>query len=159
LSINIYDTVFKLEEIRAICRDLKNKNQLDFVVVDYMQLCETTKKTGTELEKVSHLSRQFKLMAKEMKVPVWVLSQLTRANEHDNRRPKLIDLRSSGSIEQDADTVIFLHDAEYGKYKESDTDNVGVPVEVIIAKQRNGKRDIYTEKDIKFRKSTQKFYC
>jgi replicative DNA helicase len=153
-KINLYDTVFKLEDIRAECRSLKNKNMLDFVVVDYLQLVDTTKKTTGNTDRVSYLSRQFKLMAKEFKVPIWLLSQLNRSNEHDNRRPKLIDLRDSGSIEQDADNVIFLHDENYGKYTE-DMDDQTVPIELIIAKQRNGKRDIYRE--IGFRKSVQRF--
>jgi len=153
-KINLYDTVFKLEDIRAECRSLKNKNKLDFIVVDYLQLVDTTKKTTGNTDRVSYLSRQFKLMAKEFKVPIWLLSQLNRSNEHDNRRPKLIDLRDSGSIEQDADNVIFLHDENYGKYTE-DMDDKTVPIELIIAKQRNGKRDVY--KEIGFRKSVQRF--
>lgn len=153
-KINLYDTVFKLEDIRAECRSLKNKNLLDFVVVDYLQLVDTTKKTTGNTERVTYLSRQFKLMAKEFKVPIWLLSQLNRSNEHDNRRPKLTDLRDSGSIEQDADNVIFLHDENYGKYTE-DMDDKTVPIELIIAKQRNGKRDVYRE--IGFRKSVQRF--
>jgi replicative DNA helicase len=153
-KINIFDTVFKVEDIRGECRTLKNKGQLDFVIVDYLQLVETMKKTSGPTERVSHLSRQFKLLAKELKVPVWLLSQLNRNNEHDNRRPKLIDLRDSGSIEQDADNVIFLHDANYGKYTE-DMDDKAVPIELIIAKQRNGKRDVFTE--IGFQKNIQRF--
>jgi replicative DNA helicase len=154
LKLKIYDNIFKVEEIRAECRILKNKGELDFVIVDYLQLVETMKKTTGANERVSYLSRQFKLMAKELKVPIWLLSQLNRANEHDNRRPKLIDLRDSGSIEQDADNVLFLHDANYGKYGE-DKDNEIIPVELIIAKQRNGKRDVYNE--IGFVKALQRF--
>jgi replicative DNA helicase len=154
LKIRIYDNIFRVEEIRSECRNLKNKGELDFVIVDYLQLVETMKKTKDTQERVSYLSRQFKLLAKELKVPIWLLSQLNRANEHDNRRPKLIDLRDSGSIEQDADNVFFLHDANYGKYGE-DKDDETVPIELIIAKQRNGKRDIFTE--IGFRKTMQRF--
>lgn len=155
-NINIFDSVFKIEEIRGRCRDLKNKDKLDFVIVDYLQLCETMKKHTGANERVSILSRQFKLMAKELKTPFWVLSQLTRANERDNRRPKLIDLRESGSIEQDADNVFFLHDEQYGKYEAKENNGFGSPIELIIAKQRNGMRDIYHE--IKFRRDTQRFY-
>lgn len=153
-KIKWYDSIFKLEDIRAELRSLKNKGNLDFVVVDYLQLVDTSKKTSGTTERVSYLSRQFKLMAKEFKVPIWLLSQLNRANEHDNRRPKLIDLRDSGSIEQDADNVFFLHDENYGKYTE-DMDDKVVPIELIIAKQRNGKRDVY--KEVGFKKSTQAF--
>lgn len=154
LKIRIYDNLFRIEEIRAECRNLKNKGELDFVIIDYLQLAETMRKTTSVNDRVSFLSRQFKLLAKELRVPVWLLSQLNRSNEHDNRRPKLIDLRDSGSIEQDADNVYFLHDANYGKYGE-DMDNTIVPIELIIAKQRNGKRDVYTE--IGFIKSLQRF--
>lgn len=153
-KINIFDNVFKIEDIRAECRTLKNKNLLDFLVVDYLQLVDTTKKTVGNTERVTYLSRQFKLLAKEFKIPVWLLSQLSRANEHDDRRPKLTDLRDSGSIEQDADTVIFLHDENYGKYTE-DMDDKVTPIELIIAKQRNGKRDVWNH--IGFKKNTQKF--
>lgn len=153
-KINIFDSVFKIEDIRAECRMLKSKGLLDFIVVDYLQLVDTTKKTSGNTERVSYLSRQFKLLAKEFKTPIWLLSQLNRANEHDDRRPKLIDLRDSGAIEQDADTVIFLHDKNYGKYTE-DMDEQVVDIEIIIAKQRNGKRDVFN--NIGFKKNTQKF--
>ena len=153
-KINLFDNIFKLEDIRAKCRTLKNKGILDFLVIDYLQLVDTSKKTTGNTDRVSYLSRQFKLLAKEFKIPVWLLSQLNRANEHDNRRPKLIDLRDSGSIEQDADNVMFLHDENYGKYTD-DMDDKAVPIELIIAKQRNGKRDVYSE--IGFKKNTQKF--
>lgn len=153
-DIYIFDTVFKIEEIKSICRELKSKGQLDYVIVDYLQLCETMKKTGTPNERVSHISRQFKIMQKELKVPFLVLSQLNRANEADKRKPKLTDLRESGSLEQDADNVFFLHDPSAGEYVEEAEGHV--KVEFIIAKQRAGRRDIYTE--LKFYKNTQKFY-
>jgi replicative DNA helicase len=153
-DIYIYDTIFKIEEIKSICRDLKAKGQLDYVIVDYLQLCETMKKCSGPNDRVSHISRQFKIMQKELKVPFLVLSQLSRANEHDNRRPKLTDLRDSGSLEQDADNVFFLHDPKAGEY-ENANDEAPQEVEFIIAKQRSGRRDIFTT--LKFYKQTQIF--
>lgn len=152
-DIYIYDTVFKVEEIKSICRNLKMKGQLDYVIVDYLQLCETMKKCGTSNERVSHISRQFKLMQKELKVPFLVLSQLNRANEGESRRPKLTDLRDSGSLEQDADNVFFLHDPKAGEYETEGKEYQ--EVELIIAKQRSGMRDIFTQ--LRFFKGTQRF--
>lgn len=154
LPLYFADSALKIEEIRAECRNLKNKKQLDYVIVDYLQLCETIKKSNNTVERVSHLSRAFKLLAKELSVPVLLLSQLNRSSEQDNRRPKLTDLRDSGSIEQDADNVFFLHDANYGNYDSSKQD-FKVPIELIIAKQRNGVRDVY--KEITFMQRWQKF--
>lgn len=156
LSIKIFDDIFKIEEIRAKCRELKNKSKLDFVIIDYLQLCDTMKKVGSTNERVSYISRQSKLMAKELDVPIMMLSQLNRANEHDNRRPKLIDLRDSGAIEQDADNVFFLHDDSYGKYVNGEEPPSPALIQIIIAKQRNGDRDIMSE--VKFYKKTQRFY-
>jgi replicative DNA helicase len=155
IHINIIDDVFKSEEIRAECRSLRNKKELDFVVIDYLQLCESMKKTGNETERLSSLSRQFKLLNKELKVPILLLSQLNRDNEKDNRKPLLKDLRGSGSIEQDADNVLFLHDPNTGDYEENEkrVDELML----IIAKQRSGERDKCTSKEVKFIKTTQRW--
>lgn len=155
MHINIIDDVFKSEEIRAECRSLKNKKELDYVVIDYLQLCESMKKNGNETERLSNMSRQFKLLNKELKVPILLLSQLNRDNEKDNRKPLLKDLRGSGSIEQDADNVFFLHDPNSGDYEENEkrVDELML----IIAKQRSGERDKCTSKEVKFIKSTQRW--
>ncbi len=153
LNLHIYDDIFKVESIRAKCMELKVNGNLDVVIIDYLQLVESIHKKSSENERIGYISRQLKMLAKELRVPVILLSQLTRENEKDNRRPKLTDLRSSGSIEQDADNVIFLHDANYGNYEQEQTNNYDV--ELIIAKQRNGLRDIYT--NIKFYKDTQRW--
>jgi replicative DNA helicase len=155
LKLKIYDDVRKIEEIRAECRELKNNNQLDYVVIDYLQLCESMNKAGNTNERVSYLSRQFKLISGELKVPILLLSQLSRANEADNRRPKLTDLRDSGSIEQDADNVFLLHDESYGKYVESN-EELKADIDFIVAKQRSGDRDVFTK--IQFYKKTQRWY-
>lgn len=155
MKINIYDVISKIEEIRAECRTLKNKNELDFVVIDYLQLCETMKKSGNETERLSNLSRQFKLLNKELKVPVLLLSQLNRENEKNDRKPLLKDLRGSGSIEQDADNVFFLHDPNSGEY--DDKGNNNNEIQLIIAKQRSGERDKFTSDKVKFIKNTQRW--
>ncbi len=152
LPIEIFDDIYKLESIQVKCRELKIKQGLDYVVIDYLQLCDTLNKFKSGNERVTFISRQAKLMAKDLKVPVLMLSQLSRANESENRRPKLTDLRESGSIEQDADNVFFLYDASNGQYGEADEVS---DVEFIVAKQRNGMRDIFTH--LKFYKNTQRW--
>lgn len=154
MKINIFDDIYKTEEIRAECRALKNKKQLDYIVIDYLQLCETGKKYGNEAERISTLSRQFKRLNQELKVPILLLCQLNRENEKDNRRPLLTDLRGSGSIEQDADNVFFLYDPNSGDYeKEGNKEEI----QLIIAKQRSGERDKFTSKEIRFIKATQRW--
>jgi len=153
LNLHIIDDIFKIETIRAKCMELKINKMLDAVIIDYLQLAETTQKHHSENDRVGYITRQCKIMAKELRVPVILLSQLTRENERDNRRPKLMDLRSSGSIEQDSDNVFFLHDASNGNYEQEKTSNNDI--ELIIAKQRNGLRDIFA--NVKFYKETQRW--
>ena len=139
-----------LTEMRAKSRRLKQTlGQLDLIVVDYLQLMTASqpgsKNKGYENrnQEVSAISRGLKALAKELEVPVIALSQLSRSSERrgDDKRPLLSDLRESGSIEQDADVVIFIHrDAYYDRDKElSEADRA--KSEIIIAKQRNGPTD------------------
>ena len=108
---------------------------LGLVVIDYLGLIQTTLKTENRVQIISEITRQLKIMAKELDVPVILLSQLSRGPEsRTDKRPMLSDLRESGSIEQDADIVMFLYrDAYYNK--ESQTPNVA---ECIVAKNRHG---------------------
>ncbi|MCQ2550959.1 MAG: replicative DNA helicase [Clostridia bacterium] len=123
-------------EIKNKCRRLKAEKGLDLVVIDYLQLMSYEGKTESRLQEVSALSRNLKLLAREMECPVIVLSQLSRAVEkRDDKRPILSDLRESGSIEQDADIVMFLHREDY--YDKDNEDKKGI-CEVNIAKNRNG---------------------
>jgi replicative DNA helicase len=135
-----------LAEMRAKARRLKqNAGGLDLIVVDYLQLMTASmpgaSKRGFEnrVQEVSAISRGLKAMAKELQVPVMALSQLSRSNEkRDDKRPMLSDLRESGSIEQDADVVAFIHRESYYNRDENDSAADKARAEVIIAKQRNG---------------------
>lgn len=136
-DINIDDTPgITVMEMKNKCRRLKAEKGLDLVVVDYLQLMNSVGKSDSRTQEVSALSRSLKLLARELDCPVIVLSQLSRAPEQrpNNHRPMLADLRESGSIEQDADIVMFLYRDEY--YNE-ETEFPG-ECEVIIAKHRNG---------------------
>ena len=129
-----------LSEMRAKCRRLKQKEggRLDLVVVDYLQLMSGGgKRFENRTQEVSAISRGLKALAKELTVPVVALSQLSRAPESrgGDHRPQLADLRESGSIEQDADVVMFIFREEI--YKQDDPELQG-KAEIIIAKQRNG---------------------
>jgi replicative DNA helicase len=136
-----------LAEMRAKARRLKrNAGGLDLVVVDYLQLMSATlpsmggKKYENRTQEVSAISRGLKALAKELHVPVMALSQLSRASERrgDDKRPMLSDLRESGSIEQDADVVAFIHREAYYNRDEEMSDSDKARSEIILAKQRNG---------------------
>ncbi|MFH9579071.1 replicative DNA helicase [Streptomyces globisporus] len=129
--------------IKARCRKMQQTGGLDLVIVDYLQLMEsaTSKKTENRQQEVSAMSRAFKLLAKELQIPVVVLSQLNRGPEQRaDKRPQMSDLRESGAIEQDADVVILLHredayDKESPRAGEAD---------LIVEKNRNGPTAIIT---------------
>ena len=135
-----------LAEMRAKARRLKqNAGGLDLVVVDYLQLMSASLPTGgkkgyeNRTQEVSAISRGLKALAKELQIPVIALSQLSRAGERrDEKRPLLSDLRESGSIEQDADVVAFIHREAYYNRDEEMTEAEKAKSEIILAKQRNG---------------------
>jgi replicative DNA helicase len=133
MTLMINDDAVNVQEIRAFCRQLKNKGKLDLIAVDYLQLCKTLKKTQSREREVAEMSWEFKMMAKEFNVPVLVLSQLSREGTKAGKEPQLHDLRDSGAIEQDADNVIFLHVPD-GTDETQETFDIAV----IIAKQRQG---------------------
>jgi replicative DNA helicase len=123
-------------EMGAKARRLKRDKGLSLLIVDYLQLVTARGRFGNRNEEVTSITRGLKALAKELKVPVLVLSQLTRAPEREERRPQLADLRESGSIEQDADVVIFIHRPNV--YKEGATLEERDESKIIVAKQRNG---------------------
>ncbi len=122
-------------EIRAKCRRLKQRQDLRLVIVDYLQLMSSPKRTENRQQEVSEMSRSLKLLAKEIDVPVIAISQLNRGPEQrTDKRPLLSDLRESGSIEQDSDVVILLHREDA---YERESPRAG-EADLIIAKHRNG---------------------
>ena len=143
-DLNIYldeTTTNRFEDIKVKCRKLKREGRLDFVVIDYLQLLSISGKSN-RYEEVSTLSRSLKLLARELEVPVLALSQLSRAVEQrkaedGSRKPMLSDLRESGSIEQDADMVLFLH-REGSNGEDATKKFVNSKTELIIAKNRQG---------------------
>lgn len=139
-------------EIRRKCRRIKNSDKgLDLIVVDYLQLLSsTTKYSGNRVAEVSEVSRDLKKLAMELEIPVIALAQLSRSTEQrkgDDRKPRLSDLRESGSIEQDADIVLFLYSDDYYE----NITNTTSKIELLIAKHRNGETgtlDFVFEKNI-----------
>ncbi len=124
-----------LLEIKNKARRLKSQHKIDLIIIDYLQLMHLGRKSESRQQEVSEMSRSLKSLARELNIPILALSQLSRAVEsRPNKRPMLSDLRESGSIEQDADIVIFLYRDEYYN-NESEMQGIA---EVIIGKQRNG---------------------
>jgi replicative DNA helicase len=126
-------------EIGAKARRLKREKGLSLVVVDYLQLITGRGRFSNRQEEVSSISRGLKGLAKELQVPVLVLSQLTRAPEREERGPQLSDLRESGAIEQDADVVMFIYRPHWSKMDASPEERE--QAEIQVAKQRNGPTD------------------
>ena len=131
-----------LLQLRAKARRLKQKHDIECIVIDYLQLMTSGQRVENRQQEVSDISRGVKAMARELNVPVICLSQLNRAAEHrDGHRPRMSDLRESGSIEQDADVIMLLHREEYyhpdDEWRAANPEKVGVGT-VEIAKQRNG---------------------
>ncbi len=130
-------------ELRAKCRRLKAKHDIACVIIDYLQLMTAgSDMRGNREQEVSLISRQLKIIAKELNIPVIALSQLNRGVEQrtgDAKKPMLSDLRESGAIEQDADMVLFIHRPErYGIEVDADGNSLKGIADIIIAKHRNG---------------------
>ena len=135
-KIHIDDTPgIKISELRSKCRKLKIEKGLDLVLIDYLQLMEGEGHNESRQQEIAKISRSLKILAKELDCPVVALSQLSRAPEQRaDHRPMLSDLRESGSIEQDADIVMFLYRDEYYN-PDTESKNIG---EVIVSKNRHG---------------------
>ena len=123
-----------VSEMKAKCRRLGS--ELGLIVVDYLQLMHSGKRNDNRVQEVAEISRSLKIMAKELNVPVLCLSQLSRGPEsRTDKRPMLSDLRESGSIEQDADIVLFIFRPDYYADAKPEEKNLA---EIIIAKNRHG---------------------
>jgi len=141
-------------KMRSSARRLKNESGLDLLIVDYLQLMSptSTKASDSLVQQVTEISRSLKILARELDVPVLALSQLSRAVEQRGGKPRLSDLRDSGSIEQDADVVMFIHrEDKMNKDQESDRPNIA---EILVEKHRNGpvgKAELYfDDKHVRF---------
>lgn len=153
LNITFFDTIFKVDEIILKCEELIADKGLDFVIIDYLQLVEASKNYKTTNDKVSYISRTLKKFQQQNKIHVLALSQLNRETEKQNY-PTLANLRDSGSLEQDADNVWFIHpdNMDYEESKKADY----IDVSLILAKQRGADRNLL--KHLKFYGAMQKFY-
>jgi len=174
-NANIYiddTTTITPAEILSKCRRLKAQSGLDMVIIDYLQLMKAEKasKDGNRQQEVADLTRSIKLAARELGCPILLLSQLNRGVEQrSDKTPQLSDLRESGSIEQDADIVMFISDRADESVKEEDDGDDAIDYTLVIAKHRNGMRgnipikwkSEYTQfyepgKDILYTKNTSK---
>jgi replicative DNA helicase len=140
--------------MRSAARRLKNEYGVNLIIVDYLQLMSptATKASDSMVQQVTEISRSLKILARDLEVPVLALSQLSRAVEQRGGKPRLSDLRDSGSIEQDADVVMFIHrEDKMGREKEPERPNIA---EILVEKHRNGpvgKIELYfDEKHVRF---------
>lgn len=134
----IDEAAMNIVKMRSAARRLKNEYGLDMLIVDYLQLMSPTltKNSDSMVQQITEISRSLKILAKEMEIPVIALSQLSRAVEQRGGKPRLSDLRDSGSIEQDADVVMFIHrEDKMNKDKEAERPNIA---EILVEKHRNG---------------------
>lgn len=137
--IHIIDEAdMNIVKMKSAARRLKNEYGLDMLIVDYLQLMSPTLTKGNDsmVQQITEISRSLKILAKEMDIPVIALSQLSRAVEQRGGKPRLSDLRDSGSIEQDADVVMFIHrEDKMNRDKEAERPNIA---EIMVEKHRNG---------------------
>jgi len=134
----IDEAAMNIVKMRSAARRLKNEYGLDMLIVDYLQLMSPTLTKGSDsmVQQITEISRSLKILAKELEIPVIALSQLSRAVEQRGGKPRLSDLRDSGSIEQDADVVMFIHrEDKMNKDKEAERPNIA---EIMVEKHRNG---------------------
>lgn len=124
-------------KMKSVARRMKSEHGLDLIVVDYLQLMVTSKNHDSMVNQVTEISRSLKSLARELDAPVLALSQLSRAVESRGGKPRLSDLRDSGSIEQDADVVMFIHREDRAGNTRSENESTGV-AEILIEKHRNG---------------------
>ncbi len=143
-------SLLTVQMLKSKARRLKAHNNIQCIIIDYLQLMNSSHTTDNRVQEVSEISRGLKQIARELKIPVIALSQLSRQVEtRTNKRPQLSDLRESGSIEQDADVVMFIHRPDYYDEEKknisagpADYDQISIPeAEIIVSKNRNGPTD------------------
>lgn len=144
------DQTKTIQELESKCRRLKERNKLDLLIIDYLQLLKSATRTESRRHEVEYVSRSLKLLSLELDIPIIALSQMSREGQRATA-PSLNDLRESGSLEQDADNVIFLHDP---KAKEN-LSAAWVDINILIAKQRSGQTGLL---QMRFDKRFMKFY-
>ena len=126
-------------QMRTMARRLQSEHGLGLLVIDYLQLMTSRKDYNSPVQQVTEISRGLKGLAKELNIPVLALSQLSRAIEQrDGHKPRLSDLRDSGSIEQDADLVMFIHREDKINRENAERDGKLNIAQLVIAKHRNG---------------------
>jgi replicative DNA helicase len=150
----IDDADMNIVKMRSATRRLMNEHGVDLLIVDYLQLMSptATKNSDSMVQQITEISRSLNILAKEMNIPVIALSQLSRAVEQRGGKPRLSDLRDSGSIEQDADVVMFIHrEDKMNKDKEAERPNIA---EIMVEKHRNGAVGLaelyFDEKHVRF---------
>ncbi len=151
---NIYldDTSsISVQELQAKARRIKN---LGLIIVDYLQLMSGSRRNENRVNEISEITRNFKVLAKELNVPVILLSQLSRGTEKDKRRPMLSDLRDSGSIEQDADIVLFLHRDNQNGEEQDSVPGTNQDILLMVSKNRHGE---VTNMHLNFQSDITKF--
>jgi len=144
MHFTIIDDVYDITQIINITKSKHKKGEIDGMLLDYIQLCGGAKGENQNI-KIGYVSRQLKMLAQQLKIPVVGLSQFSRGSDKDDRQPELTDLRDSGSLEQDANCVIFLHTKKEERLKDV------CPISLIVAKNRGGRVGII--KDLVFKKS------
>lgn len=140
-------SVITIEDIRTKCRKLQASQGLDFVVIDYLQLIDGGKGNSSRQEQVSKISRGLKTMARELQIPVLALAQIARkAEDREDKKPLMADLRDSGSIEQDADVIMFIHREDYYRRGKKEEENqLSDSATLIISKNRSGTSGVELE--------------
>lgn len=148
-----------ISNIKNTCRNVQREGEdIGLIIIDYLQLIQGNSRAGSREQEISEISRGLKLLAKELNVPILALSQLSRkVDSREDKRPILSDLRESGSIEQDADQVLFIFNPEYHQARKNNIADVQknvFPIELLLAKHRNGQTGSMV---LLFEKAKQKF--
>jgi len=144
MHFTVIDDIYDITQIINITKSKHKRGEIDGMILDYIQLCSGAKGENQNI-KIGNISRSLKMCAQQLKIPVIGLSQFSRGSDKDDREPELTDLRDSGSLEQDANTVIFLHTKKEDRLKDV------CPVTFIVAKNRGGR--VGKIKDLIFKKS------